>query len=266
MVVVAMSVVYVLTTPIPRDGENAIVDQIKRRNKWDNDDYVCRGLILKAFMSTSKLNDSILWHARLGHVHFKRMQDMSKDGSDSRVLRDAIFDENRFSLFPRPSLKIPNGTEDIGCSVVLEEVTKEISDQHSYCFNVEYDPKTFEEAMKSQNVAFWKEAINDEMDSILGNNTWVLADLPSGCKPHICKWIFKIKLKVDGTIEKFKARLVIQGFRRKSGIDYFDTYATVTRIGTIRLLIAMALIHNLIIHQMDVKTVGIRSHKGHINY
>ncbi|GJR56982.1 hypothetical protein Tco_1499144 [Tanacetum coccineum] len=44
---VAMSVVYVLTTPILEDGENATMDQIKRRNKWDNDDYVCRGLILK---------------------------------------------------------------------------------------------------------------------------------------------------------------------------------------------------------------------------
>ncbi|GJY13443.1 zinc finger, CCHC-type containing protein [Tanacetum coccineum] len=62
------------------------------------------------------------------------------------------------------------------------------------------------------------------------------------------------KLKVDGTIEKFKARLVIQGFRQKSGINYFDTYAPVARISTIRLLITMASIHNLIIHQMDVKT------------
>ncbi|GJX98294.1 zinc finger, CCHC-type containing protein [Tanacetum coccineum] len=75
-----------------------------------------------------------------------------------------------------------------------------------------------------------------------------------GCKPLGCKWIFKRKLKVDGTIEKFKARLVIQGFKQKSGIDYFDTYALVARISTIRLLIAMASIHNLIIHQMDVKT------------
>ncbi|GKB05386.1 zinc finger, CCHC-type containing protein [Tanacetum coccineum] len=63
-----------------------------------------------------------------------------------------------------------------------------------------------------------------------------------------------MKLKVDGTIEKFKARLVIQGFKQKSGIDYFDTYALVARISTIRLLIAMTSIHNLIIHQMDVKT------------
>ncbi|GJR74314.1 zinc finger, CCHC-type containing protein [Tanacetum coccineum] len=59
-------------------------------------------------------------------------------------------------------------------------------------------------------------------------------------------------MKVDRTIEKFKERLVIQGFRQKSGIDYFDTYAPLSRISTIRLLIAMASIHNLIIYQMDV--------------
>ncbi|GJX19044.1 zinc finger, CCHC-type containing protein [Tanacetum coccineum] len=198
--------------------------------------------------------------------------------------RDAMFDENRFSSVPRPSLSIPKVTEDIGGLVVPEVVTDEVvqqpeselrkskryrtpkdfgpefqlcliegtrdevSDQHFYCFNVKDDPKTFDEAMKSQDVTFWKEAINDEMDSIMGNNTWVLADLPPGCKPLSCKWIFKIKLKVDGTIEKFKARLVIQGFKQKSRIDYFDTYAPVARISIIRLLIAMASIHNLIIH------------------
>ncbi|GJS93252.1 retrovirus-related pol polyprotein from transposon TNT 1-94 [Tanacetum coccineum] len=98
------------------------------------------------------------------------------------------------------------------------------------------------------------EAINDEMDSIMGNNTWVLADLPSCCKTLGCQWIFKRKLKVDGTIENFKARLVIQGFKQKSGIDYFNTNALVARMSTIRLLTAIASIHNLIIHQMDVKT------------
>ncbi|GJV98723.1 zinc finger, CCHC-type containing protein [Tanacetum coccineum] len=62
-------------------------------------------------------------------------------------------------------------------------------------------------------------------------------------------------MKVDRTIENFKARLVIQSFRQKSGIYYFDTYAPVARISTIRLLIALASIRNLIIHQMDVKTI-----------
>ncbi|GKB91212.1 zinc finger, CCHC-type containing protein [Tanacetum coccineum] len=69
------------------------------------------------------------------------------------------------------------------------------------------------------------------------------------------------KLKVDGTIEKFKARLVIQGFKQNSEIDYFDTYALVARISTIRLVIAMTSIHNLIIHQMDVKTTFLNANR-----
>nr|GEX59727.1 zinc finger, CCHC-type [Tanacetum cinerariifolium] len=146
-----------------------------------------------AFMSTSKLNDLILWHARLGHVYFKRMQDMSKDG-----------------LIPVIDMDTAK-TRDV------------ISDQHSNCFNVKDDPKTFDEAMKSQEVAFKKEASNDEIDSIMRNYTWVLTDLPP---------VFNQKLR----------------------IDYFDTFVPVARISTIRLLIAMKSIHNLIIHQMDVKT------------
>nr|GEY77679.1 hypothetical protein [Tanacetum cinerariifolium] len=69
-----------------------------------------------------------------------------------------------------------------------------------------------------------------------------------------CKWIFKRKMKVDGTIDKFKARLAIQGFRQRERIDYFDTYAPVAHITTIRLLLALTAVHNLVIHQIDVKT------------
>ncbi|GJT68971.1 zinc finger, CCHC-type containing protein [Tanacetum coccineum] len=178
---------------------------------------------------------------------------------------DAIFDENRFSSVPRPSFRIPNRTEDIGGSVVPEEVTEEVVQQPELELRKgkrNRTPKNFGlefqlyliEGTKNEDVTFWKEAINDKMDSIMGNNTWVLADLPPGCKPLGCKWIFKRKLKVDGNIEKFKERLVIQGFKQKSGINYFDTYATVERLSTIRLLIAMTSIYNLIIHPMDVKT------------
>nr|GEY40518.1 zinc finger, CCHC-type [Tanacetum cinerariifolium] len=95
-----------------------------------------------------------------------------------------------------------------------------------------------------------KEAINDEMDLIMENNTLILSDLPLGCKPLGCKWIYKRKMKIDGTIDKIKARLVIQGFRQKEGIDYFDTYAPVARISTIRSLIALVATYNLAIHQM----------------
>ncbi|GJV21225.1 zinc finger, CCHC-type containing protein, partial [Tanacetum coccineum] len=99
-----------------------------------------------------------------------------------------------------------------------------------------------------------KKVIDAEIGSIMENYTWILSDIPPGCKPLGCKWIFKRKMKVDGTIDKFKARLVIQSFRQKEGIDYCDTYAPVARITTIRLLLALAAIHNLVIHQMDIKT------------
>jgi len=57
--------------------------------------------------------------------------------------------------------------------------------------------------------------------------------------PITSKWIFKKKKRVDGTIERFKARLVIRGFNQIHDIDYFDTYAPVARIATIRVLIAL---------------------------
>ena len=61
-------------------------------------------------------------------------------------------------------------------------------------------------------------------------------------------------MKADGSIDKYKARLVAKGYRQKEGIDFFDTYSPVTRITSIRMLIAIASIYNLEIHQMDVKT------------
>ncbi|GJZ86982.1 zinc finger, CCHC-type containing protein [Tanacetum coccineum] len=172
--------------------------------------------------------------------------------------RDAIFDENRFSSIPRPTDIIPNldksQGDDHSDDVPIEGSRDQVRLQYFYCYSIEEDPRTYDKAMKSWDAAFWKEAINDEIGSIIENNTWVLSDLPPGCKPLGCKWIFKRKMKVDGTIDKFKARLVIQGFRQKEGVDYFDTYTPFARITTIRLLLALATIHNPVIHQMDVKT------------
>ncbi|GKC55787.1 hypothetical protein Tco_1083385 [Tanacetum coccineum] len=57
--------------------------------------------------------------------------------------------------------------------VLIEGSRDEIGTQYSYCYSKEEDPRTFDEAMKSHDVSFWKEAINDEMDSIMENNTWI---------------------------------------------------------------------------------------------
>ncbi|KAK3017740.1 hypothetical protein RJ639_003096 [Escallonia herrerae] len=136
---------------------------------------------------------------------------------------------------------------------LVERTRTAIQNSIPIVLNVESDPRTYEEAMRSQDSSFWKEAINEKIDSIMGNGTWKLVDLPLGSQPIGCKWIFKKKLRVDGSIENFKARLVAKGFSQKEGVDYFDTYAPVARIATIGVLIALASIHKLVIHQMDVK-------------
>ena len=88
----------------------------------------------------------------------------------------------------------------------------------------------------------------------MSNGTWEVVDRPLGCKPVGCKWVFKKKLRPDGTIEKYKARLVAKGYTQKEGKVFFDTYAPVARLTTIRALLTLAASCGLIIHQMDVKT------------
>ena len=96
------------------------------------------------------------------------------------------------------------------------------------------------------------------MGSIISNNTWKPVDLPPGCKTIGCKGVLKRKLKLGGTIEKFKARLVSKGFKQKEDVkdvDFFDTYSPVTKVTSIRLLIIIVAIHNLMVHQMNVKKI-----------
>jgi hypothetical protein len=93
------------------------------------------------------------------------------------------------------------------------------------------------------------------MDSILSNGTWELVDRPYDCKPVGYKWVFKKKLRPDGTIDKYKSRLVAKGYTQKEGEDFFDTYSHVARLTTIHVLFSLAASHGLLIHQMDVKTI-----------
>ena len=89
------------------------------------------------------------------------------------------------------------------------------------------------------------------MVSIISNNTWVLVNLPLSSKTIVCKWVFRHKYNKDGSIQTFTARLVAKGFTQKEGIDYFNTYAPMARITSIRVLLSLASIYNnLYVHQM----------------
>jgi hypothetical protein len=92
------------------------------------------------------------------------------------------------------------------------------------------------------------------MDSIVSHGTWELVDRPYDCKHVGCNWVFKKKLMPDGTIDKYKSRLVAKDYTQKEGKDFFDTYSPIVRLTTIRVLLSLVVSHGLPVHQMNFKT------------
>ena len=114
-----------------------------------------------------------------------------------------------------------------------------------------FEPQTYSEA---KGTSEWEQAMEAEFQSLQKNHTWTLSDLPAGKKPISCKWVYKVKYKANGTLDKYKARLVAQGFSQKEGINYEETFAPTAKMSTIRLVLALAAQFNWKVHQMDVKS------------
>jgi len=114
------------------------------------------------------------------------------------------------------------------------------------------EPKTIQEALAGPFASEWKEAIFKELDTLVDRDTYVLERLPPGKSAIGVKWIFKVKLKGDGSIERFKARMVVRGFTQIKGEDYNETYAPVSRFTTFRVMMAIKAVQGLHIKQLDV--------------
>jgi hypothetical protein len=108
--------------------------------------------------------------------------------------------------------------------------------------------------LKQKRRCAGRKAMKEEMDSIVGNNTWKLCELPRGHKPIGLKWVYKLKRDSSGAVVKHKARLVAKGYVQKQGVDYKEVFAPVARLDTVRLLLALAAQQGWEVHHMDVKS------------
>ncbi len=116
---------------------------------------------------------------------------------------------------------------------------------------VQDDPKTLHEAQSWLDWQRWKEAMEKEMDTLQKAGTW--ATVPWPCDKNIVgsKWVFHVKRKADGSIDKYKAWLVAKGFMQVYGVDYFDTYSPVAKLSSIRLILALAARHDWEVKSFD---------------
>ena len=115
-------------------------------------------------------------------------------------------------------------------------------------------PTTVEEALNNPQIDQWKAAMEAEMRSLQENQVYRQVPRPKGKKVEKSKWVFRIKLNVDGSVEKYKARIVAKGFNQVEGEDYDHTFSPTVRFESIRQLVAMGASRGLHMHQMDVTT------------
>jgi hypothetical protein len=111
------------------------------------------------------------------------------------------------------------------------------------------EPRFYHEAVSSPH---WCEAMDKELAALEVNHTWVLTALPSGKHLIGCKWVYNIKFKSDGSIERYKAQLVAKGYNQMEGIDYAETFSRVDKLVTIRCFVALAAAQGWSLTQLDV--------------
>ena len=138
-----------------------------------------------------------------------------------------------------------------------DEDTEELSDVLLACTAstetpITSDPLTYKQAMGSPQATEWQAAMESEMAALHSAGTYTLTECPAGQQPIGCKWVYVTKRDAAGKVVRYKARLVAKGYAQRYGIDYEETYAPVCRIGSIRVLIALAAHFDWEVHHMDV--------------
>nr|GEW51340.1 ribonuclease H-like domain-containing protein [Tanacetum cinerariifolium] len=111
--------------------------------------------------------------------------------------------------------------------------------------------------LKSYNAAFndpnWKNAMTDEHNALINNNTWILVPRPTNANILRCMWLFFHKFLANGTLSRYKARLVVNGSTQIEGINVDETFSPIIKLGTIRTVLSLALSRHWPVHQLDVK-------------
>lgn len=113
----------------------------------------------------------------------------------------------------------------------------------------QYEPHFYHEAIKHPE---WRTAMQTELHALDLNNTWTVVPLPKDKRTIGCRWIYKLKFKPDGSIDRHKARLVAKGYTQQEGIAFLETFSFVAKMVTVKVLLAIAASRNWHLQQLDV--------------
>jgi hypothetical protein len=141
----------------------------------------------------------------------------------------------------------------------LIEIINKVTTEHN-------DPRSYKEAVNSQDAQHWINAMNEEIESFKANETWSLTELPKEKTAVGSKWVYKTKTDENGNIVRYKARLVAQGFAQKYGSDYDEVFAPVVRPTTLRLLLTIAGHQKMTVKHYDIQSAYLNGKLSHEVY
>jgi hypothetical protein len=116
----------------------------------------------------------------------------------------------------------------------------------------ESEPRTLRDALKHPDADLWYQAAVKEMEAHIENGTWELVKLPPGRKAIGSRWVFKVKRNADGSVERYKARVVAQGFSQRPGVDFDETFAPTTKWAALRIIFALAALEDWELESVDI--------------
>ena len=111
------------------------------------------------------------------------------------------------------------------------------------------EPRCYQEAVTDVK---WRHVMHEEITALENNGTWKIVDLPSNKKPISCKWVYRVKYNSDGSVQRYKARLVVRGDHQIEGLDYNETFAAVAKMTSVRCFLSIVVAKGWELHQMDV--------------
>ena len=119
------------------------------------------------------------------------------------------------------------------------------------------EPKGFKSAAKNPA---WLAAMDEEIQALQSNRTWILVPRPANTNIVGSKWVFRTKYLPDGSIERLKTRLVAKGYTQVPSLDYTDTFSPIIKATTVRVILSLAVTHKWPLRQLDVKNAFLNGH------
>lgn len=226
---------HVLSCPIVDPVKPVIESSVRQR---DNSNVIAESIVANvSFDSTQISSDS--------SIDSRGVQDTSQNTPVSHVvpLRRSTRSHNRpYFLQDYHCHLLHNSTESynsspysIGHFLTYDSLA---TAHKNYILNIStvYEPSFFHQAVKLEQ---WRKAMDAEIEAMERTSTWSIVPLPPGKHTVGCKWIYRVKYKVNGSIDRYKARLVAKGYSQQEGINFVDTISPVAKITTIKLLLSL---------------------------